>query len=453
MNKLVLPEDPELEAWLLGTCIRKPDVLAECIDLVREEYFRTEGYGYIWNRMKALFTAGRDVTVATLSAEFTKPDHKEAVIALSDCVSFNKISDIRASYVDKLADMWRKRELIFKLSSIVDALQETGASKSDEVIQELEAFFGSLECINAADGPTLSGWQESLADIEAAMKQGRPAGLSTGYKALDDILGGLANSNMIVLGGRPGMGKTSLAVSIAEAAAQSGHNVYFASLEMSRRQINAKRQSMLSGISSQAIYTGQVTEDEYRRLVGLQDNKRFYVDDQGAITPDTMLARARRLQKSRGLGLIVTDYMQLMKASGGYEGDNQVARITMISNKMKAIAKELNVPLLVLSQLSRAVEARENKRPMLSDLRESGAIEQDADQVMFVYRDEYYLEREAPVQMDKEKPDTFNRRMADYEYRLQNSRGKADVIVAKNRHGRIGTVTMNFDNNTTAFRE
>lgn len=453
MQKKNLPEDPELEAYLLGTCLRKPDVLAECIELVREEYFRGEGYGYIWNRMKALFTAGRDVTVATLSAEFTKPEHKEAVIALSDYVSFNKIADIRASYIDKLADMWRKRELIFKLTAITDNLSDDGSARSDEVIQELEGFFSSLNCIHATDGPSLDGWQESLSDIETAMKQGRPAGLSTGYRGLDDILGGLANSNMIVLGGRPGMGKTSLAVSIAEAAAQSGHNVYFASLEMSRKQINAKRQSMLSGIASQAIYTGQVSEDEYRRLIALQDNKRFYVDDQGAITPDTMLARARRLQKQRGLGLIVTDYMQLMKASGGYDSDNQVARITMISNKMKAIAKELNVPLLVLSQLSRAVEARENKRPMLSDLRESGAIEQDADQVLFVYRDEYYLEREAPVQFEKEKSDTFHKRMAEYEYRLKDSRGKADVIVAKNRHGRIGTVTMNFDNNTTAFRE
>jgi replicative DNA helicase len=256
------------------------------------------------------------------------------------------------------------------------------------------------------------------------------------------------------------MGKTALATNIAHHIARNfrterqddgtekildGGVVGFFSLEMSAEQLATRILSEQSGISSEKIRRGMIDEEEFRRLVQASQNLAacpLYIDQTGGISVGQLAARARRLKRQRGLGVLVVDYLQLL-AGGKRAGEGRVQEVSEITTGLKALAKELNVPVIALSQLSRAVEAREDKRPQLSDLRESGSIEQDADVVMFVFREEYYVERKKPAEGTAE----FSAWLAD----MERTHGKAEVIIGKQRHGPVGTVTLSFEANFTRF--
>jgi replicative DNA helicase len=295
------------------------------------------------------------------------------------------------------------------------------------------------------------------------MRDGHLSGLATGMRDLDRRMGGLQASDLIIIAGRPGMGKTSLATNIAFNIAEmyvpaqqadgsfkaaNGGVVGFFSLEMSSEQLATRIISEQTEISSSKIRRGEISEMDFEKLVACSQTMQkipLFIDQTGGISIAQLSARARRLKRQRGLDLIVIDYIQLMQGSSAKASQNRVQEITEITTGLKALAKELSVPIIALSQLSRQVESREDKRPQLSDLRESGSIEQDADVVIFVYREEYYLKNREP------KPGTDE--YIKWEHEMNEMRGKAEVIVAKQRHGPTGSVSLAFHGEFTRFSD
>ncbi|HLJ65410.1 MAG TPA: DnaB-like helicase C-terminal domain-containing protein, partial [Stellaceae bacterium] len=291
------------------------------------------------------------------------------------------------------------------------------------------------------------------------------------FTDLDKLLGGLHPSDLVVLAGRPSMGKTALATNIGfnaarafkpvrqpdgQMKAEDGAAVGFFSLEMSSEQLATRILAEESRVASDRIRRGDVSHEDFDRFVQASQKLAqipIFIDDTPALTITGLRTRARRLMRTQGtLGLIIVDYLQLIRSTAAGRGfENRVQEISDITRGLKALAKELNVPVLALSQLSRAVEQREDKRPMLSDLRESGSIEQDADVVMFIFREEYYLSRAEPTRRPDQDESKFNDIYARWQERLQQVSATGEVIIAKQRHGPIGKVTLRFDGETTRF--
>ena len=300
-------------------------------------------------------------------------------------------------------------------------------------------------------------------DMAAAAYQrdGGLSGISCGLKDIDDKLGGLQASDLIIIAARPAMGKTTLATNIAYQVAndyRAEHNadgtvkvldgavVAFFSLEMSAEQLATRIISEQAGISSELIRRGKIDEGEFHRIVEVSQALQslpLYIDATGGLTISQVAARARRLKRQRGLGLIIVDYLQLLAGSFRRAAEGRVQEVSEITTSLKALAKELNVPILALSQLSRQVENRDDKRPQLADLRESGSIEQDADVVMFIYREEYYLSRKEPR---AGTPEHF-----EWQEEMEKATGITDIIIGKQRHGPTGTVHLQFDAKLTRF--
>jgi replicative DNA helicase len=272
----------------------------------------------------------------------------------------------------------------------------------------------------------------------------------------------LQKSDLIILAGRPAMGKSALATNMAfnaarawlETGGKEGAVAVLFSLEMSAEQLSTRILADLTSVASDKIRRGEVRDTDFAKFVEASQQLSqvpLFIDDTPALTISAIRTRARRLRRQHNLGLVVVDYLQLLQGSGRGGQENRVLEISEITRGLKAIAKELDVPVLALSQLSRAVEARDNKRPMLSDLRESGSIEQDADIVMFVYREEYYLEKEEPAQRPEESPDKFNARYEDWRKRCEQAHNIAECIISKQRHGPTGTIKLFFDGEFTRF--
>jgi replicative DNA helicase len=320
----------------------------------------------------------------------------------------------------------------------------------------------------AVEGQSDSGFQSFLSAVTTAVdtannaykRDGGLAGISTGLIDLDKKLGGLHKSDLLILAARPSMGKTSLATNIAFSIAKAykrgpladgtegtvnGGVVGFYSLEMSAEQLAARVLSEASEVPSERIRRGDMTEAEFRRFVDAAktlESCPLFIDDTPALPISQLAARARRLKRTHGLDLLIIDYLQLVRPASAK--DSRVNEVSEITQGLKAIAKELNIPVVALSQLSRQVENREDKRPQLADLRESGSIEQDADVVMFIFREEYYKEREKPSDHELEK-------MAQWQDDMERLHGKAEVIIGKQRHGPIGTVELSFEGQFTRF--
>ena len=295
----------------------------------------------------------------------------------------------------------------------------------------------------------------------AYKRDGHLSGLATGLADLDRLMGGLQPSDLIIVAGRPGMGKSSLATGIGFNIAKAwagdlqpdgsmktvnGGIVGLFSLEMSAEQLATRIIAEQSGVSSSNIRRGRIDEEEFAHIVeAAREMNRvpLYIDQTGGLTIAQLAARARRLKRQRGLDVIIIDYIQLMQGSSRRGSDNRVQEVTEITNNLKSLAKELNVPIVALSQLSRQVENRDDKRPQLSDLRESGSIEQDADVVLFIYREEYYLKNKEP------KPGTVE--YMTWQQEMEQAHGVAEVIISKQRHGPTGTVRLHFEDSLTRF--
>ncbi len=311
----------------------------------------------------------------------------------------------------------------------------------------------------------------ALEQAEKALNSGgHLSGITTGLDGVNTKVGGLHKSDLVILAGRPGMGKTSLATNMAFAAARrflqdqednqppgksAGAAVAFFSLEMSADQLATRILAEQSGIQSEKLRTGRINQQEFRslaRAAGELSTLPLYIDDTPGLTIAALRARARRLKRQKGIGLVVVDYLQLLQGTGKNSNDNRVQEISEISRGLKQLAKELDVPVLALSQLSRAVEQREDKRPQLSDLRESGSIEQDADMVWFVFREDYYLAAHEPRGGDDADAKALQE-IQEFQEKMAKVHGCADLIIAKQRHGATGIVRMRFDARITKFSD
>jgi replicative DNA helicase len=461
-----VPHSIEAEQQLLGALLTNNDVYDKIASIITPKHFYDPVHARIFETAAARIAKNNLASPVTLKAFFEDDDGlKElggpAYLArlAGAAISAFAVRD----YAQLIYDLAIRRDLIALGQEIsAKAARVDVASEPKEQIVEAEQQLYKL----AEQGQTESGFQSFLKAVTDAVnvanaayqREGGLAGIATDLMDMDKMLGGLHKSDLLILAGRPSMGKTSLATNIAYNVAKAykrgklqdgsegavdGGVVGFFSLEMSAEQLAGRILAEASEISSHKIRQGDMDETEFRRFVDAAKELEacpLFIDDTAAIPIAQLAARARRLKRTHGLDLLIIDYLQLVRGTS----ENRVQEIGEISMGLKAIAKELQIPVIALSQLSRQVESREDKRPQLSDLRESGSIEQDADVVMFVFREEYYAEREKPSDHELDK-------MAEWQERMSRLHGKAEVIIGKQRHGPIGTVELSFEAQFTRF--
>ena len=463
-----LPHNIEAEQQLLGAILTNNDVYDRIAALVKAEHFFDPVHQRIFEKASARIQKNALASPVTLKPFFEDDEGLKELGGPSYLVRLAgaAISAFAArDYAQMIYDLAVRRELISLGRDIsAKAAKVDLASEPREQITEAEQALYKL----GEQGVAERGFQSFLkAAVEAVntanaayQRGGGLSGISTGLIDLDKKLGGLHPSDLLILAGRPSMGKTSLATNIAfniakaykrgrthdgNEGAVEGGVVGFFSLEMSAEQLAARILSEASEVPSEQIRRGNMEEHEYRRFddaAKALESCPLYIDDTPALPISQVAARARRLKRTHGLDCLVIDYLQLLKGSSK-SGENRVQEVSEITQGLKAIAKELNIPVIALSQLSRTVESRDDKRPQLSDLRESGSIEQDADVVMFVYRDEYYHERLKPPEDDPRFPEWLDK--------MNRVHGTAEVIIGKQRHGPIGTVELSFEGKFTRF--
>ncbi len=466
------PRNLDAEQALLGAILMNNRAYERVSEFLRPEHFSDPANGKIFQAMARLIDQNQIADVVTLKALFER-DQELADIGGTGYLARlagSAITVINAGdYGKTIHDAHLRRQLIDIGDQMINGA--FGADMDLTAVDQIEKSEQQLFDL-ASTGQTEGGFKSldsavktAIGMAEAAFKRaGRVVGVTTGFRDLDARLGGLHPSDLIILAGRPAMGKTALATNIAYNAARArmergeeeGAVVGFFSMEMSSEQLATRLLSERAEIGSDRIRRGAITQEEFPRVVqAAQELHRLplHIDDTPALTVSALRTRARRLKRQQGLGLIVVDYLQLAQGSKSGKAENRVQEISEITRGLKALAKELNVPVIALSQLSRAVEQREDKRPQLADLRESGSIEQDADVVMFIYRHEYYLQREEPQKRADESDEKFNDRVERWQQRAEEAHNKAEVIVGKQRHGPTGTVSLFFDGNFTKFAD
>ena len=465
-----LPHNVEAEKALLGAMFVNNRAYERVSDFLKSEHFALAQHGRIYESCARLIERGQIADPITLKHVFEQDE------LLADIGGPAYLAELAASAVTTINageygriiyDLFLRRELIALGEDVVNrAYALESDDRANQQIETAEQRLYDLATTGEVEGgfaPFKQSVMEAIRMAELAHKrEGRLAGATTGLVDVDRILGGLHKSDLLILAGRPSMGKTALATNIAYNAAYSharsggeeGAVVGFFSLEMSSEQLASRVLSEQTDISSDRMRKGVLTNEEFERLVVASQELHgipIFIDDTPALTISALRTRARRLKRQHDLGLIVIDYLQLIAPSQTSRNDNRVQEVSEITRGLKTLAKELDVPVLALSQLSRQVEQREDKRPQLSDLRESGSIEQDSDVVMFIFREEYYLERAEPVRRSDEKDDRFMERRDRWEQRLTEVRNMAEVIVAKQRHGPIGVVRLVFQGAFTRF--
>ena len=464
-----LPHSVEAEEALLGSILVDNEVYNRItFDLpLKSTHFFVPVHGRIYEAAQKLINNGQIADTITLGHYFEKDPALIEIEGSNHLTKLTESSDIQSStdhYAKLIYDLSLRRELI-RLSQDI-ALQAANPNIDDSANSQIEMAESKLfllaETGEINKGPMAfsDSLNETISSAEAAHKRdGQLSGITTGLKAMDELLGGLHKSDLIIIAGRPSMGKTALATNIAFQAAkkyktESDDAILFCSLEMSSVQLTNRILAEQAKISSEKIRRGQLSNDEFMNLVrasqSIQDRKLF-IDETPALSVPQLRTRARRIKRTQGLKLIVLDYLQLMSAINN--SGNRVQEISEITQGLKAIAKELDVPVVALSQLSRAVEQREDKRPQLADLRESGTIEQDSDVVMFVYRQSYYEERAEPRKTGAETDDKFHNRYLEWQQTLEKVQNTADVIIAKQRHGPIGNIKLHFEASLTKFSD
>jgi len=458
------PSNLEAEQALLGSILVNNDIIDEVSTIISPNIFYDPAHVKIYEVIESLNNKGMIANPITLKNFFEKDNMLIEVGGTEYLVKLTRFSGSAKQSVDYakvIHEMYLRRELVLisdKLSS--DTLNASSQEQNAEnIIETTEkslfdlaergSFSQSFLKFNEALDQTIE-----MATLAMKSDQGI-VGVPTGLTDLDEKLGGLHKSDLVILAGRPGMGKTALATNIAYHAAQNllsreeKSSIAFFSLEMSSEQLSTRILSEQARIKSDDIRRGKVTESEINRYIETSRNiynLPLYIDETPAITISTLSNRARRIKRLFGLNLIVVDYIQLMRApNSNNRGDNRVQEVSEITQGLKALAKELKVPVLALSQLSRAVESRDDKKPQLSDLRESGSIEQDADVVMFVYREAYYLENKQPKLGSIEH--------AEWQSKMNDVNGLADIILGKQRHGPTGTVKVEFEGIYTKFKD
>ncbi len=463
-----LPHNLEVEQALLGAILVNNEA-ANRVSFLAQEHFFDPLHQRIFETALKLIERGQLALPATLK---TYLDDDEGLREVGGPKYLARLAASATSvlhaeeYGRAIYDLAMRRALIQIGEETVDQAShaDTELSATDQIENTEKALFTLAESGQTDQGfiPFARSINMAIEGIEAAyQRDGQLTGVATGMAQLDELLGGLHKSDLLILAGRPGMGKSSLATNVGfnaarkyikaiqegtDAAASGGAVVGFFSLEMSADQLATRMLSEQANIPSEKLRRGLLNADQFRdlaRAAAELEEVPFYIDDTPALSISAIMSRARRLKRQHGLSLVVVDYLQLVRPSGRSNNDNRVQEISEITQGLKALAKTLDVPVLALSQLSRAVEQREDKRPLLSDLRESGSIEQDADVVMFVYREEYYHERREPEHGTPEHQ--------TWQEKGERIRGIAEVIIGKQRHGPTGIARLHFNRETTKF--
>jgi replicative DNA helicase len=464
------PHNYEAEMALLGAILANNLVFDKVNEFLRPDHFADALHGRIYQAAGKLIERGQIANALTLKTLF---DQDPALIEHGGAqylarLAASVVTIINAEdYGRAIHDLHLRRQLIELGEQMVNTAhaQDLDLPATGQIETAEEQLFQLSETGDIENGlrPLTEALTGAINMAEAAVKrEGHVTGVTTGLLDLDKKLGGLQPSDLIILAGRPSMGKTALATNIAFNAAkahmdspENGGRVAFFSLEMSAEQLAMRILAERTDISSDRIRRGEISrDDDFTRLVvAAQELQKLpmHIDDTPGLTVPALRTRARRLKRRYGLGMIVVDYLQLMRSPAGMRNDNRVQEVSEITRGLKAIAKELNVPVLALSQLSRAVEQRDDKRPQLADLRESGSIEQDADVVMFIFREQYYHERNEPKQRDDETAEKFAARHSNWLERGDRVHNVAEVNIAKQRHGPIGTVALHFEGIVTKF--
>ena len=463
------PHNIEAEQALLGAVLVNNEALYRVSDFLEPQHFFEPIHQQIYDVSRSLIRTGKLASPVTLKT-FLPADLDIAGLTLAQYLArlaAEATTIINAlDYGRTVYDLAVRRELVQIGEEMVNAAYDAPVDFAPrDQIEEAERRLYDLAEIGRYGG----GFQKFETALTTAVdmaarayqREGKLSGLATGLRDLDIKMGGLQPSDLIIVAGRPGMGKTALATNIAYNVARAwsgevradghiesvnGGIVGFFSLEMSAEQLATRIIAEQTGIPSSTIRRGGIHELDFERIKDVAtelQHLQFFIDETGALTVAQLAARARRLKRQKGLDLVVIDYIQLLQGSTRRAMEGRVQEVTEITTSLKALAKELNVPVLALSQLSRQVENREDKRPQLSDLRESGSIEQDADVVLFVFRDEYYLENRKP----REGSSDF----VEWQQKISEAHGKAEVIIGKQRHGPTGTVELQFQAEVTRF--
>jgi replicative DNA helicase len=463
-----MPCNIEAEQALLGTLLYDNAAYERLIDKLQARHFYEPFHQRLFSIMEEHIRRGQLAEPILIADRFKRDPAFEdlgGLRYLADLVDRAPPAVNAGDYARIIYDLALRRDLIRIGGEIAsNATTDEDRAARDQIETAEQQLYTLAETGGVSSGfvsfaDALHGAVEMTA--EAYSREGGLAGVSTGLIDLDRQLGGLHPSDLLILAGRPSMGKTALATNIAFHVARNysfdiqpdgskktanGGVVAFFSLEMSAEQLAMRILADASGVSSDRLRKGEIDQSEFGRVrdaaLEIQESP-LYIDATGGLSIAKLTARARRLKRTSGLDLIVVDYLQLVTGSDMKENSNRVQEVSMITQGLKALAKELSVPVLALSQLSRQVESREDKRPQLSDLRESGSIEQDADAVMFVYRESYYLGRAEPREGTPEH--------LTWQEDMDKVQGLADVIIGKQRHGPIGTVRLHFNDDTTKF--
>ncbi len=466
-----LPQNVEAEAALLGALMIDNRLVEDVQLKLRPDHFFEPLHGRIYESILRMTDANRIANPVTLRPLFESDESIKEVggpAYLAQLTGSGAAVIGARDFAQQIYDLALLRALIGVGRDLVEGALDTSEDVAPLAqIERAETELYKVAEEGGAEGKAKSfsdATKEALAMAERALNSGgHLSGFTTGLESLNSKIGGLHKSDLIIVAGRPGMGKSALGTNIAFAAAQrflrdaedgiepaksAGAPVALFSLEMSADQLATRILAEESGISSENLRMGKISQQEFRHLARAAaelQNLPLYIDDTPGLTIAALRTRARRLKRQKGVGVIVVDYLQLLQGTGRNANDNRVNEISEISRGLKQLAKELEVPVIGLSQLSRAVEQREDKRPQLSDLRESGSIEQDADIVLFIYREDYYLAAKQPAD---DHPD-----IDKWREEMDRAYGRAEVIVAKQRHGSTGKVRLKFDSRITKFSD
>ncbi|HEX6217900.1 MAG TPA: replicative DNA helicase [Sphingomicrobium sp.] len=473
-----LPQNIEAEAALLGALMIDNRLVEDVQLKLKPDHFFEPLHGRIFEAILKLTDRNMVANPVTLRPMF---EADEAMKEVGGAAYLAQLTGSGAAligardFATQIYDLALLRALIGVGRDLVEGALDT----SEEVaplaqIERAETELYKVAEEGGAEGKAKSFGEATKLAVEMAERAlnsgGHLSGITTGLDGLNSKVGGMHRSDLIIVAGRPGMGKSSLATNIAFAAAQrfmrdaedeiepaksAGAPVALFSLEMSADQLATRILAEQSGISSENLRMGKISQQEFRELARAAAELQslpFYIDDTPGLTIAALRTRARRLKRQKGIGMVIVDYLQLLQGTGRGGNDNRVQEISEISRGLKQLAKELDVPVIGLSQLSRAVEQREDKRPQLSDLRESGSIEQDADIVLFIYREDYYLKA---VEPDFPMPDEIDKqaKYQAWKEKYDPVAGRAEIIVAKQRHGSTGIVRVRFDGRTTKFSD
>jgi replicative DNA helicase len=465
----VAPNNIDAEQALLGAILVNNDAYYRVSDFLDASHFFEELHRRIYEVATSLIKAGKVATPITLKTFLGDQDLGGVTVSQYLARLAGEATTVinAQDYGRTIYDLAIRRNLIGIGEELVNEAYDSPVESSPrDQIEEAERRLYELAETGRYDG----GFQRfadaltGAIDMAAAAfkREGKLSGIATGLKDLDRMMGGMQQSDLVILAGRPGMGKTALATNIAFNIARAyesekqqdgsiktvnGGIVGFFSLEMSSEQLATRIVAEQSSVPSYKIRRGDISEADFYKITDVAREMQtipFYIDQTGGISIAQLTARARRLKRQRGLDMLVVDYLQLLSGSAK-KGENRVQELTEITTGLKALAKELNVPILALSQLSRQVEQRDDKRPQLSDLRESGSIEQDADMVMFVFREEYYLKMKEPKMGTEEH--------FKWQTDMDLAHGRAEVIIGKQRHGPTGTIQLAFQGDVTRFSD